>query len=119
MKRTEKEFKKYVQQLRKMMPYYNNDRRVVVVAEGTKQAEQIIAKARIKEGTTLYHIYTKWSQEKQSAFDDAFDMYCCSRHGENFHICSHNTYGFCVSWLHDDGLTLLTPNTEYLVVFNE
>ena len=119
MKRTEKDFRNYVNQIRRMMPTRSNNRKVVVLAEGTKEGDKIIAIGSRYEGNDLRQIYETWSNEKQEAFDSAFEMYCNSRHGNSFGICTHNTYGFTVSWLHDDGLTVLTPNIEYLVIFNE
>ena len=119
MKRTQKDFRNYVNQIRRMMPTRNNDRKVVVLAEGTKEGDKIIAIGSKWEGDDLRQIYDTWSTKKQQAFDSAYNMYCNSRHGTSFGICSHNTYGFTVSWLHDDGLTVLTPHTEYLVIFNE
>ena len=102
-----------------MMPSYSNGRSVVVLAEGTKKGDAIISLGSQWEGNDLRQIYDRWSAEKEKAFNDAWEMYCNSRHGESFGICSHNTFGFTVSWLHDDGLTVLTPKTEYLVIFNE
>ena len=119
MKLSKKEFRKKVQAIRNMMPYYSNGRRVVVLAEGTRKGDEIIAKASNWEGYDLRQVYDYWSDAKQKAFDDAYEMYCNSRHGESFGICSHNFNMFTVSWLHDDGLTFLTPATEYLVIFNE
>ena len=119
MKLSQKDFIKKVRDMRNMVPYYNHGRRVVVLAEGTKKGDEIIAKASRYEGYYLNQVYDYWSQAKQAAFDEAYEMFCNSRHGESFGICSHNVNMFTVSWLHDDGLTLLTPNTEYLVIFNE
>ncbi len=119
MKRTAKEFRKYVSEIRRMMPYYSNGRKVIVLAEGTKKGDEIIAKASRWDGNTLSQVYDHWSHDKQDAYDDAYEMYKNSRHGNSFGICSHNSYGFTVSWLHDDGLTFLTFKTEYLIIFNE
>lgn len=119
MKRTEKDFRKYVSEIRCMIPSYSHGRKVVVVAEGTVIGDRVIAMGSRWDGYDLHQVYDKWSQAKQAAYDEAYEMYCNSRHGESFGICSHNTFGFTVSWLHDDGMTVLTPNTEYLVIFNE
>ena len=119
MKRSAKYFRKYVSDIRRMMPNYNNNRRVVVLSEETKRGQQIIALGTQWEGNTLNQIYDTWSDAKQKAYDDAYEMYRNSRHSNSFGICSHNKTGFTVSWLHDDGFTILTPKTEYLVIFNE
>ena len=119
MKRTEKDFRKYVSSVRRMMPSYNNGRKVVVVAEGTAIGNKVIAMGSRWDGYDLNQVYDRWSEAKQTAYDEAYEMYCNSRNGVSFSICSHNSFGFTVSWLHDDGLTVLTPTTEYLVIFNE
>ena len=119
MKLEKKEFEKKVREIRNMLPAYNNDRRVVVLSEYSKRGQEILSKATKWDGSTLNQIYDRWSQEKQDAYDLAYEMYRNSRNGISFSICSHNTFGFTVSWLHDDGCTFLTKNTEYLVIFNE
>lgn len=119
MKLDKKEFEKKVREIRNMMPAYNNDRRVVVLSEYSKKGKDILAMASRWDGYTLNQVYDKWSQDKQNAYDSAWEMYCNSRHGNAFSICSHNSFGFSVSWFHDDGCTYLTKNTEYLVIFNE
>ena len=119
MKRTKKDFRKYVSDIRKMMPTCSNGRKVVVVGEGTVIGDKVIAMGSTWEGNELCQVYDRWSQKKQEAYDEAYEMYCNSRNGNTFGICSHSTHGFTVSWLHDDGMTVLTPKTEYLVIFNE
>ena len=128
MKLDKKEFEKKVREIRNMMPAYNNGRRVVVLSEYSKKGKAVLAMASRWDGDTLNQVYDRWSQEKQDAYDSAYEMYCNSSNGECFSICSHNSFGFTVSWFHDgfivswfhdDGCTLLTKNTEYLVIFNE
>ncbi len=119
MKRTAKEFRKYVNGVRRVMPYYNNGRRVVVLAEDTKAGQSIIAMASKYEGTELCHVYKYWSEAKEQAFNEVYEMYANSRNGEAFSICSHNCHAFSVSWLSDKGLHFITFKTEYLVIFNE
>lgn len=119
MKLDKKEFEKKVRETRNMMPPYNNGRRVVVLSEYSKKGKDVLARASSRDGNTLYQVYDHWSENKQKAFDEAWEMYCNSRHGNSFSVCSHNTFGFTVSWLHDDGCTFLTKDTEYLVIFNE
>lgn len=119
MKRSQKDFRKYVSDIRRMVPTYSNGRKVVVVAEDTKKGEALIALAGQWEGNDLRQIYDRPSDAKKAAFDEAWNMYTQSRHGTAFGICSHNTFGFTVSWVHDDGITVLTKDTEYLVICNE
>lgn len=119
MKRNDNEFKKYVQSIRRVMPYYNHGRRVIVLGENTKTGQDIIAKASRYEGTELRHVYVHCSEEKEQAFREVFGMFVNSRHGKSFSICSHTCQSFTVSWLSDDGLHFITSKTEYLVIFNE
>jgi len=119
MKLERKAFEKKVRDIRRMMPTRSNGRNVVVLSAETKKGQSVIAIGSHWEGDTLYQVYDKWSSAKQQAFDDAWDMFRNSRHGESFGICSHSCQAFTVSWLSDDGLTVLTPKTEYLVIFNE
>lgn len=119
MKLSEREFNKKVQEIRRMMPTYSNGRRLIVLGENSKEGQRIIAIGSRWEGNWLNQVYTTPSEAKQKAFDDAWEMYINSRHGECFGICSHNCQNFTVSWLHDDGMTVLTRATEYLVIFNE
>lgn len=119
MKRTEKEFKQYVKDIRRMMPTYSNGRCVKVFGEDSKMGQKIIAMGSRWIGDSLGQVYNNWSDAKQEAFDRAFEMYCNARHGTAFGICSANSNRFSVSWLSDDGLTVLTADTEYLIIFNE
>lgn len=119
MKMERKAFEKKVREIRRMMPSDNNGRKVVVLSEYSKKGLQVLASASRWDGNTLNQVYDRWSDAKQEAYDEAWEMYCNSRHGCSFSICSHNSFGFTVSWLHDDGCTFLTRSTEYLVIYNE
>lgn len=119
MKLERKEFEKKVREIRRMMPTYSNGRKVVVLSEYSKAGKRVIDMGSRWDGFDLHQVYDHWSDEKQAAYDNAWEMYCNSRHGDSFGICSHTCQSFTVSWLHDDGLTVLTSKTEYLVIFNE
>ena len=119
MKKDAREFKKYVSMFRALTPLYSNGRRVVVLSEESKRGQDIIAKGSRYEGYTLNQVYDYWSDSKQQAYDDVWEMYCNGRHSNTFGICSHNTHMFTVSWLDDDGLHYVTKGTEYIVIFNE
>ena len=119
MKMEKKDFEKKVREMRRMVPSYSNGRKVVVLSEYSKKGQEVLSLASQWDGYTLNQIYDRWSEAKQQAYDEAWEMYCNSRHGNSFGICSHNTFGFTLSWLHDDGCTVLTRSTEYLVIFNE
>lgn len=119
MKRTAEGFRKYVKGIKQVTPYYSNGRKVIVLGEDTKAGQRIIAMGSRWEGNDLRQVYTHCSEAKQCAFDEVYEMYANSRHGEAFSICSHNNQVFTVSWLSDDGLHFITSKREYLVIFNE
>ena len=119
MKRTEKDFRQYVSTIRKSIPEYNHGRKVIVLGEDTKRGQEIIAMGSRWDGNDLHQVYDSWSQAKEYAFNEAWEMYCNAPNSDSFGICSHNSFGFTVSFLSDNGLTVLTPKTEYLVIFNE
>ena len=119
MKRTDKEFRAHVHAIRDAMPHYNNGRRVVVVAEGTKASEHLLAKFGRYEGYTLEQVYSRPSSTKQKLFDDCYSMYASDPRATSFSICTHNSYMFTVSWLTSDRLIGLTRDNEYHLIFNE
>lgn len=119
MKRDIKDFEKYVRDIRRIMRKWRDGRSVVYLSEYSEKGKQILDMASRYEGECLHQIYSKWSPEKQKAYDDAWAMYCNDIHSESWGICSHNSQGFTVSWLSDQGLTYLTYKTEYHVIFNE
>lgn len=90
-----------------------------VVKESTSLGKRLIAMGSRHEGTELHQIYDRWSQAKQIAFNWCYDQYLASEEHEAFSIISHNSFGFCVSWLCKDGLRIETPKNSYLVVFDE
>lgn len=119
MKKTRKEFEKFVRFTRRIMPYYNNGRKVVVLSEYSEKGQQVLNQGMRSEGTELYHVYTRPSQEKQLAFKNAWEMFCNDVNGQAFSICSHNCQMFTCSWLNKEGMVYLTHKTEYLVLINE
>lgn len=119
MKKERKEFEKFVRFTRRMMPYYNHGRKVIVLSEYSEKGKQILAQGSRSEGTDLYDVYTRPSYEKQCAFKNAWGMFCNDVNGQAFSICSHNCQMFTCSWLNNDGLIYLTNKTEYLVLINE
>lgn len=114
-----KEFEKKVREMRRMIPAYSNGRKVVLLSEYSEKGKAVLAAANHYEGRYLWQVYDRPSAEKERIFRECEEMFFNSRHGESFSICSHNCQSFSVSWLSDDGLTMLTRNTEYIVVFNE
>ena len=110
------ELKKVTRNFREKMPYYNHGRRVIVADETTKKGQSIIDSASHYDGTYLYQVYDKPSEEKQRIFDACFEMYCNDKNASDFSICSHNGFVFTVSWVNDFGVVYLTRDTEYIVL---
>ena len=114
-----KEFNKYVKAFRATMPVFNNGRYVKVLSEYSKAGKTIIDRASRCEGHDLRQVYDKWSDAKQTAYNEVFDMYLNSPHATAFGICSKNSFGFSVSWVSDYGIHFITKNYEYIVLTNE
>ena len=118
MKRSE-DFEGYVRTLRQQMPRYNNGRKVVVLSAHTKRGQYIIVDASRCEGVTLRDVYGSWSDTKQEAYNEAFEMYRNTPNSTAFRICGHNHNVFTVSWVADNIVYYLTHVTEYIVVCDE
>ena len=114
-----KAFEKMVREMRRTMAEYNNGRKVVVLSEYTKKGLSVLGSASQYDGTYLNQVYNKCSDAKQAAYDEAYEMYRNDKNSSGFGICSHNTYGFTVSWVTDGKVIFLTPTTEYIVICNE
>lgn len=81
----------------------------------TKKGQNMLKNAKNFEGYTLNEVYGKYSSAKYNAF-----VYCLHKasaeNGKNFHICSHNTFGFSVAWEVENGVRIETPQNSYLIV---
>ena len=75
-----------------MKCYYSN----------TKTGSAWICRARVDEGSVLSDVYGRFSERKQRAFQWCFDQWLSDfkkgRALERMRICSHNTFGFSISW---------------------
>lgn len=85
-----------------------------IINANTKRGQAMISNAKRSEGEYLYEIYDSYSSAKYKAWLDCWNMYH-NENGENFHITSHNSFGFSVAWDTKDGLRIETPNNSYLV----
>ena len=119
MKMERKAFDKMVREMRRTLPEYNNGRRVVILSEYTKKGLSVLGSASHYDGTYLNQVYNNCSDAKRAAYDDAYEMYCNDKNASGFGICSHNTFGFTVSWVSPGKVIFLTPVTEYIVICNE
>lgn len=90
---------------------------MTIIKATTKKGENMIASAKNFEGYTLNEVYGSYSAAKYHAFVDCVHM-CQAENGKNFHICSHNTFGFSVAWEVENGVRIETPKSSYLVTYN-
>lgn len=85
----------------------------------TKAGQNIIARAQNNEGSELLDVYGKVSPAKIKAYAECWRMCELTQYAHNFHICSHNTFGFTVAWRGMmDGEEILryeTKDNSYLV----
>lgn len=105
-----------VKDLRKTLPPYNNDRRVVITSEFTKKGEKLLQMASRYDGQELSYCYKNPSPEKLKILDDLYQMYIEDWHSEAFSICAHNCHSFSVSWINRVGVVYITRSTEYIIV---
>lgn len=80
----------------------------------TKRGQMLLASAVNYDGFTLAEVYGRYSTAKQNAYDYCKNL-CAEENGINFHICSHNTFGFSVAWSTVDGIRIETPKNSYLI----
>lgn len=113
----EKAWKSYVRNNRKLMPKTNNGRAVKVLDGTTKRGQDIAQRAWHCEGFSLIGIYHKPSPSKQYFYDEVYQMYK-NDEGENFHICSYNSFQFTVAWDNPGEVVYITRDTEYHVLIN-
>ena len=77
MKMTRKEFELYVKDTRKNSVNYNRGRNVVILSEYSVKGQLVLEQGSRYEGTELYDVYSRPSDEKIEAFEDARYMFAC------------------------------------------
>lgn len=80
----------------------------------TKKGQSMIQNARNYDGYTLRDVYGNYSHAKENAYNWCKEQ-CYNENGKNFHITSHNTFGFSVAWEVENGIRIETPQNSYLV----
>ena len=88
---------------------------MLTIKATTKKGQNMLQSAKNFEGYTLNEVYGNYSNAKYNAF-----VYCLNKaaneNGKNFHICSHNTFGFSVAWEVENGMRIETPKNSYLIL---
>ena len=67
------------------------------IKASTKQGKYFMNRAECNEGFYLEDVYGSCSEEKKASWRRCLEM-CNEEGGSNFHICSHNTFQYTVSW---------------------
>lgn len=91
---------------------------MVIVKGNTKKGQAMLRSAVKNEGVNLWEIYDSYSKAKQNSFNYCKEK-CISENGTDFHICSHNTFGYSVAWEIENGMRMETAKTSYLILFPE
>lgn len=98
------------------MVEYNNGRKVVFVKELTIFGQELVARAMCNIGFDLSDVYTRFSKEKQLAYEGCWSMYCNDASAHDFRICSRNSNVFTVAWDTPEEIIYLTAYKEYHIV---
>ncbi len=88
---------------------------MLIIKSTTKKGKAMIEAAKNNQGIFLDDVYGKHSPAKHHAWVDCFYK-CSGENGKNFHICSHNTFGFSVAWEVENGMRIETPKSSYLIL---
>ena len=88
---------------------------MLTIKATTKKGQNMLQSAKNFQGYTLNEIYDSYSSAKYNAF-----VYCLNKaaneNGKNFHIYSHNSFGFSVAWNVENGVRIETPQNSYLIL---
>lgn len=86
------------------------------IKASTAYGRRLVESSHNYEGDTLRDIYASFSRAKEDAYNRC-KAECRNSNGSNFHITSYNTFGFCVSWVLENGnIRYETPNNSYLIL---
>ena len=85
----------------------------------TKRGQNLIKRASYIDGYYLSDIYVSHSREKHNSWFLCHELYMKTENHEDFHICSHNSFQYCVAWYGTKNgekiLRVETANNSYLV----
>ena len=89
----------------------------------TKGGQNILRKAEYNEGYFLSQVYSTFSKQKENAWNWCEHEYLTSDSHSNFHICSHNIFGFSVAWFcrinEENCLRYETKDNTYIVYLDK
>lgn len=85
------------------------------VNPNTMHARSLLGRACIIDGWDLFDVYAKPSEAKQGVYDYWWNYHQNDPTANTFHIASHNTNVFTISWYTDDAVILITPTYNYYI----
>lgn len=99
-----------------------------VVSYDTRKGKALNALSVNWDGDTLSQVYDRWSEAKQAAYDNWFNLYCEDSKANFFSIVSHNCQTFTLSWFttlpepveqgyDKDVAIVITKKHNYMVVY--
>lgn len=89
---------------------------MTIIKGTTKRGQDMAIRAKHYEGYSLHDVYDNYSDAKINAWGYCLRL-CSVENGLNFHICSHNTFGFSVAWEVENGIRIETPKNSYLILW--
>lgn len=91
---------------------------MTIIKGTTKKGQQMLNSAVNNQGVNLWEVYDTYSRAKENSFNWCKEK-CMEENGTDFHICSHNTFGYSVAWEVENGMRMETPKSSYLILFPE
>ena len=92
---------------------------MIELKASTARGKQVVAIGERHEGYFLSDVYNSYSTEKLEAYQRCRDMYAIDLNATGFGICSHNTFGFTVSWYtvinNENVMRVETKENSYMV----
>lgn len=69
-----------------------------VVDSRTAEGRNLLAATEHFKGYDIFDVYEKCSSSKVIAFEEVYRKYCLDHSAHDFHVCSANSFQFCVAW---------------------
>lgn len=91
---------------------------MTIIKGTTKKGQAMLQTACNNQGRELWQVYDAYSRAKQNALNWCKEQ-CIAENGTDFHICSHNTFGYSVAWEVQSGMRMETAQNSYLILFPE
>lgn len=94
-----------------------------ILKASNKNGASMLRRASVNEGFELSDVYGSYSPAKAYSWRECYNKYCHTTNAYDFHICSHNTFSYCVSWSGiyegERAVFVETPNNSYIVLLDK